>query len=100
MTTSHTETPTKLPIYFDWMPTVTHRATASELSSEVHQLAEELSNQISAVVGFDNGSRATYFTDGSDCRHVPIRVVVPMTLQDAIHTVALCHKYKVPITSR
>ena len=100
MTTSQTETPTKLPIYFDGMPTVTHRATASELSSEVHQLAEELANQTTAEVRFDNGSRATYSTDGSNYRQVPIGVVIPRTLQDAIDTVALCHKYKVPITSR
>src|SRR5699024_12745404 len=100
MTTSHTEIPTKLPLYFDRMPTVTHRATASDLSSEVHQLAEELANQPTAEVRFDNGSRATYSTDGSNYRQVPIGVVIPRTLQDAIDTVALCHKYKVPITSR
>src|SRR5699024_2421147 len=100
MTTSQTETPTKLPIYFDGMLTVTHRATASELSSEVHHLADELANQTTAEVRFDNGTRATYSTDGSNYRQVPIGVVIPRALQDAIDTVALCHKYKVPITSR
>src|SRR5699024_8406929 len=100
MTTSHTETPTTRPIYFDGIPTVTHRATASELASEVHQLAEELADHTTAEVRFDNGARATYSTDGSNYRQVPIGVVIPRTLQDAIDTVALCHKYKVPITSR
>src|SRR5699024_10911853 len=100
MTTSHTETPTKLPIYFDGMPTVTHQATASELSSEVHQLAEELPNQTTAEVCFDIGSRATYSTDGSNYRQARIGVVIPRTLQDGIGTVAVCHKSKVPITSR
>src|SRR5699024_478271 len=61
MTTSYPDT-TKLPIYFDGMPTVTHRATASELSFEVHQLAEVLADQTSEIVRFYICSWETYAT--------------------------------------
>ena len=45
-------------------------------------------------------ARATYSTDASNYRQVPIGVVVPRTIDDVVATVAACHRHGVPITSR
>ena len=51
-------------------------------------------------VRFDAGSRATYSTDASNYRQVPIGVVLPRDAEDVLETVRLCRRYDAPITSR
>ena len=63
-------------------------------------LAAELRRAIAGEVRFDDGSRATYSTDSSNYRQIPIGVVLPRTVEDVIATVALCRKHGAPITSR
>lgn len=97
---SRTASTDRLPIRFDGIPTVSRTATARDLSTPVRRLAAELEATTQAEVRFDEGSRTAYSTDGSNYRHVPIGVVVPRTLDDVIATVALCHRFELPITSR
>jgi FAD/FMN-containing dehydrogenase/Fe-S oxidoreductase len=68
--------------------------------SYARELARELSEQTTADVRFDTGSRAIWSTDASNYRHIPIGVVLPRTIDDVVTTVALCRKYGAPITSR
>src|SRR5205085_5331819 len=63
-------------------------------------LAGELRQSINGEVRFDEGSRALYATDGSNYRQVPIRVVIPRTIEDVIQTVALARKHGAPILAR
>ena len=51
-------------------------------SAEAKALESELKKAIEGEVGFDDGSRALYATDGSNYRQVPIGVVVPKTIED------------------
>lgn len=67
---------------------------------DVKFLEAELKKAVEGEVRFDVGSRATYSTDGSNYRQVPIGVVVPKTRRDIIETVDICHKFKAPILSR
>ena len=67
---------------------------------DVDALEAELRLMIKGEVRFDRGSRATYSTDGSNYRQVPIGVVIPRDEDDIVQTVALCRKYDAPILSR
>lgn len=70
-----------------------------EASSDT-DLARELSEVVEGEVRFDPGSRATYSTDASNYRQVPVGVVLPETIEDVIATVRVCRSRGVPITSR
>ena len=63
-------------------------------------LAADLRRSISGEVRFDEGSRALYANDGSNYRQVPIGVVVPRSIEDAVQTVALARKHGAPILAR
>ena len=63
-------------------------------------LAGDLRQSINGEVRFDEGSRALYSTDGSNYRQVPIGVVIPRTIEDAIETVAVARKHGAPILAR
>ena len=63
-------------------------------------LAAALRDRVDGEVRFDAGSRATYSTDASNYREVPIGVVVPRTVDAAEAAVAVCHEHGVPILSR
>ena len=63
-------------------------------------LAAELRANITGEVRFDDGSRALYAVDGSNYRQTPIGVVIPKTIDDVVHTVALARKYGAPILAR
>src|SRR5439155_222741 len=45
-------------------------------------------------------ARATYATDASNYRQVPIAVVAPATVDDAVAAVACCREHDVPVLSR
>jgi FAD/FMN-containing dehydrogenase/Fe-S oxidoreductase len=67
---------------------------------DVAGLARDLAAEVEGEVRFDAGSRATYATDASNYRQVPIGVVVPRTVEAGVAAVAVCARYGAPITSR
>ena len=63
-------------------------------------LREDLGRRVRGEVRFDAGTRAAYSTDGSNYRQVPIGVVVPRDVDDAVEAVAVCREHAVPVLSR
>ena len=49
---------------------------------------------------FSPGDRATYATDASNYRHVPIGVVVPLDADDVVAAVEVCRAHDAPILPR
>lgn len=78
------------------------RATppATQQLDEREALRAALDDVISGEVRFDEGSTATYATDASNYRAVPIGVVLPHSVDDAVAAVAECHARGVPVLSR
>ena len=68
--------------------TQTVQASPAHLGAAIADLQERVDGEI----GFDDGSRAAYSTDGSNLRQVPIGVVVPRTIEDAVAAVSVCHE--------
>lgn len=66
----------------------------------VAQLTADLRARTQAEVRFDDGSRAIYASDLSHYRQIPIGVVIPRTIDDAVNTVAVCRELGVPILAR
>jgi FAD/FMN-containing dehydrogenase/Fe-S oxidoreductase len=69
-------------------------------SVDSDHLARDLRTEVGGEVRFDAGSRAAYSTDGSNYRQVPIGVVVPASIDDAVGAVAVCRRHGVPVLSR
>jgi FAD/FMN-containing dehydrogenase/Fe-S oxidoreductase len=67
---------------------------------DIKALVKELQSKIEGEVRFDDASRALYATDGSNYRQIPIGVVIPKSIEDVVHVVAICQKYKAPLLSR
>jgi FAD/FMN-containing dehydrogenase len=63
-------------------------------------LERALRERAGGEVRFDAGSRAAYSTDASNYRQVPIGVVVPRTVQDAVAAIAVCRDFGAPVVSR
>src|SRR6202049_1830141 len=63
-------------------------------------LADALGRRVRGEVGFDNGSRALYATDGSNYHQVPIGVVVPRDVDDVLATISIAHEFGAPILCR
>ena len=63
-------------------------------------LQRALSERVDGEVRFDDGSRATYSTDASNYRQVPIGVVIPHHPEAAADAIAVCREYGVPVLSR
>jgi len=63
-------------------------------------VAAELRDNVDGEVRFDPGSRATYSTDASNYRQVPIGVVVPRTPEAAANAVSVCRRHDLPVLSR
>jgi FAD/FMN-containing dehydrogenase/Fe-S oxidoreductase len=76
------------------------REVARPLFIDAQALAGELRRTIRGEVRFDRGSRALYATDGSNYRQVPIGVVIPRDVDDAVRTIAICRDHGAPILSR
>jgi FAD/FMN-containing dehydrogenase/Fe-S oxidoreductase len=77
--------------------------TLSRLSPVPGDLADAIASlreRVDGEVRFDDGSRATYSTDASNFRQVPIGVVLPRTIDAAVEAVAVCHEHDLPIVSR
>ncbi|HXZ04518.1 MAG TPA: FAD-binding oxidoreductase, partial [Ktedonobacteraceae bacterium] len=69
-------------------------------NADTMTLVNELQTSVDGEVRFDDGSRALYAADGSNYRQVPIGVVIPRTVEDVVQTVAICHRYNVPLLPR
>src|SRR5436305_8859661 len=63
-------------------------------------LAADLAARVRGEVRFDAGTRAAYSTDGSNYRQVPIGVVLPRDVDDAVEAIAVCRGHGVPVLSR
>ena len=63
-------------------------------------LRRDLAERVDGEVRFDSGSRATYSTDASNYRQVPVGVVIPKTVEALAETVAVCHRHGAPVTHR
>jgi len=74
--------------------------TLKESRYAVEVLAAELRAAITGEVRFDDGTRALYAVDGSNYRQVPIGVVIPKTIDEVIHPVALARKHGAPLLPR
>jgi FAD/FMN-containing dehydrogenase/Fe-S oxidoreductase len=77
-----------------------HYQTKDAAAVNIAALENDLHKAIKGEVRFDDGSRALYATDASNYRQVPIGVVLPVSEEDAIKTIALCKKHKAPLLSR
>jgi len=66
----------------------------------VEQLRSDLKRRVDGEVRFDPGTRATYSTDGSNYRQIPIGVVVPKTVDAAVAALDVCRQHDIPVLSR
>lgn len=67
---------------------------------DVAALQEALRGTIAGEVRFDRLSRALYSTDASVYQIVPLGVVIPKTELDILATLAVCKRFRVPLTVR
>lgn len=63
-------------------------------------LADDLRGALRGEVRFDAGSRALYAADASNYRMVPIGVVVPRDVEDAVTAVQICRAHDAPVLPR
>jgi FAD/FMN-containing dehydrogenase/Fe-S oxidoreductase len=63
-------------------------------------LERALRERVGGEVRFDAGSRGAYSTDASNYRQVPVGIVVPRTVEDAVQAVAVCREHGTPVVSR
>jgi FAD/FMN-containing dehydrogenase/Fe-S oxidoreductase len=77
-----------------------NESAAAPALPDLTALVDELTATISGEVRFDTASVATYSTDSSSYRQVPLGVVVPKTVDEGAAAVALCGKHGVPVLSR
>jgi FAD/FMN-containing dehydrogenase/Fe-S oxidoreductase len=63
-------------------------------------LYRALLSTVDGEVRFDDGSRATYATDGSNYRQVPVGVVVPRSVEAGVRALAVCREFGAPVLSR
>jgi FAD/FMN-containing dehydrogenase len=77
-------------------PTARRRPPAGDYTA----LEVDLRRSVRGDVRFDAGARAAYSTDASNYRQVPIGVVCPRDVEDAVAAVRVCHRHDVPVLSR
>ena len=70
----------------------------TELDRGAFRLA--LTSQVSGEVRFDAVARALYSTDASVYQIEPIGVVIPHNREDILRTLAVCRRFRVPVTLR
>ena len=75
-------------------------ARAHDTFPESERLEQRLRTQIRGEVRFDASAKALYATDGSNYRHIPIGVVIPLDEADVIAAVEVCRSFNAPILSR
>ena len=67
---------------------------------DTRALERALRERVGGEVRFDAGSRGAYSTDASNYRQVPIGVVVPHGVDDAVAAIAVCREHRAPVVSR
>src|SRR5256885_17134439 len=67
---------------------------------DARALEQALRTTVDGEVRLPAGDRALYATDGSNCRQVPIGVVIPRHKVDVMATVDVCRAHGVPVLSR
>lgn len=82
------------------LPPSSHDSSKHKQFAKSRELEKALSSVIKGEVRFGDGDRALYATDGSNYRQVPIGVVVPRDVEDAIATMRLCRMFGAPVLSR
>jgi len=82
------------------LPDSSHHPSKHKTFAKAHELERSLREVIKGEVRFGEGDRALYATDGSNYRQVPIGVVVPRDLEDAIAVMRLCRMHGAPLLSR
>jgi FAD/FMN-containing dehydrogenase len=78
-------------------PVTRRRSTPTVDAAEMEAALRE---RVDGEVRFDAGSRAAYSTDASNFRQVPVGVVVPRAVDDAVAAVAVAREHDVPVLSR
>ncbi|HKD99131.1 MAG TPA: FAD-binding oxidoreductase, partial [Micromonosporaceae bacterium] len=66
----------------------------------VEGLAAALRAVVRGEVRFGTGDRALYSTDASNYRQVPIGVVIPVDVEDAVTAILVCRDFNAPVLSR
>src|SRR5215813_11318346 len=82
------------------LPPSSHHSSKHKAFSQSRELEQALKEVIKGEVRFSDGDRALYATDGSNYRQIPIGIVVPRDIEDAIATMRFCRMYEAPILSR
>jgi len=67
---------------------------------QIGGLERALKRAVSGEVRFDAGSRATYASDASNYRQVPIGVILPRSVEDIVFAVAACRAHDAPVLPR
>lgn len=67
--------------------------------SQSHPLLA-LKSAVSGEVAIDSSTLATYSTDASNYRHVPIAVVHPRSAEDVLATLRICHERETAVLPR
>ena len=74
--------------------------TGTDDDDQLAAAVSDLRRKVDGEIRFDPGSRGAYATDASNFRQVPIGVVLPRTIADAVRAIGVCHEYDLPIVSR
>src|SRR5579859_2074519 len=82
------------------LPPSSHDKSKHQKFPQAQELERALKEVIKGEVRFSDGDRALYATDGSNYRQIPIGVVVPRDVEDAIATMRLCRMHGAPVLSR
>jgi FAD/FMN-containing dehydrogenase/Fe-S oxidoreductase len=70
------------------------------LDLDLRRLEADLRAAVEGEVRFRPGDRALYSTDGSNYRQIPIGVVLPRSVGDAVTAIAVCRDHGAPVLSR
>ena len=82
------------------LPPSSHDPSKHKRFHRSRELEDALRDVVKGEVRFSEGDRALYAADGSNYRQVPIGIVVPRDMEDAIRTMRLCRMHNAPVLSR
>jgi hypothetical protein len=71
------------------LPPSSHHPFKHKPFLQSHELEQALREVVKGEVRFGDGDRALYATDGSNYRQIPIGIVIPKDMEDAIATMQL-----------
>jgi len=82
------------------LPPSSHDSSKHKSFRQSRELEHALRDVIKGEVRFGDGDRALYASDGSNYRQIPIGIVIPRYIEDAIATMRLCRMHGAPVLSR